>query len=223
MQRIPFWYPAALLLACAGCPAAGDVVVEVLPPRTSVTCAAPTKADAALGRGLLDVLTTLGSHGGYVGDLRLSFKGADARVSGVEFGYAFSTDNSAVADAIDAVTGVVATGDVVLDGSGDDLRVGVLENVPLVPRELAVAIQAAGVGLSKTEFESIDIEIKPEVDGVVALTASSFSVDVCAGCLTQPADACSADAQHAFNPIVCRPGQDVPSFTCLDVTIGVAP
>ena len=55
------------------------------------------------------------------------------------------------------------------------------------------------------------------------LTASSFSVDVCAGCLTQPADACSADAQHAFNPIVCRPGQDVPSFTCLDVTIGVAP
>ena len=104
-----------------------------------------------------------------------------------------------------------------------DLRVGVLENVPLVPRELAVAIQAAGVGLSKTEFESIDIEIKPEVDGVVALTASSFSVDVCAGCLTQPADACSADAQHAFNPIVCRPGQDVPSFTCLDVTIGVAP
>lgn len=213
---------APLALASFACGAPAPVVVEVLPPRTSVTCAAPAKTDPALGRGLLDVLASLGTHSGYVSDLRLSLKGANARVTGVELGFEFSGDNNDVDAAIDDVKGLVPVGDAVLDGSDDDLRVAVLENVPLVPRELAVAIQGANVGLSKIDFESINVSIKPEVDGVVQDDASTFTVDVCAGCLTQPADACSADGENQFNPIVCRPGQDIPSFTCLTVN-GDAP
>lgn len=206
--------PVALLLSSlAGCADAGDVVVEVLPPRTSVTCAAPTKTDPALGRGLLDVFITEAFHGGYVADLRLSKKGGDARVTGLTLDYAFSDDNGDVEDAIKDVKGDVSVGDVVLAGADDDLRVAVLENVPLVPRDLAVALHDGNVA-DKIDFASLDITLTATVDGEGAAAPSTFTVDVCDGCLVTPPDVCSGDGQFAANPLVCRPGQDVPSFTC---------
>jgi hypothetical protein len=100
----------------------------VLPPRTSVTCAAPSADAAAYGQGLFDVTTTLGAHGSYLADLRVSVPGADVRVDGVRV--AFSLPDASDVDAAD-FDGDVLTGDVVLHGEKNDLRVGVIENVEL--------------------------------------------------------------------------------------------
>lgn len=212
MHRVTNFLLAAPLMAACSAPA--SVVVEVLPPRTSTTCAAPAKTDPALGRGLLDVLTTVGGHGGYVGDLRLTRKGEDARVTGLDIAYSFSSEDGGIEDAIGDASGAVTVGDVFLVGADDDTRTGILENVPLVPRDLAVAIEEANVGLSKIEFQQLNLEIKAEVDGVVADDVSTFTLEVCEGCLTLPPDACSEAGQNALNPFVCRAGQDVPLFLC---------
>jgi hypothetical protein len=212
MHRVTqFLLAAPLMVACS---APASVVVEVLPPRTSATCAAPAKTDPALGRGLFDVLTTVAAHGGYVGDLRLTRTGEDARITGLDIAYAFSSEDGGIDDAIGDASGAVTVGDVFLVGKDDDNRVGVLENVPLVPRELAVAIEEANVGLSKIEFQQLNLEIKAEVDGVLADDVSTFTLDVCEGCLTLPPDACSDAGENALNPFVCRAGQDVPLFLC---------
>lgn len=207
--------PAALLSSAffASCGPAAEVVVEVLPPRTSVTCGAPTKTDPALGRGLLDVFTTQAFHGGYVADLRLSVKGRDVHVSGLDIAYQASDDGGDVKGAIDDATGAVAVGDVVLAGEDDELRVGILENVPLVGRDLAVALDEADVA-DKKEFATLDINLTADVDGVLSADTTTFTLDVCDGCLVLPPDICSGDGQSAVNPFVCRPGQDVPSVTC---------
>lgn len=210
MHRVSFLaLPVALLLAATACPAAGDVAVEVLPPRTSVTCAAPTKTDPALGRGLLDVQASADRHGGYVADLRLSLKGADARVTGLDVEYAFDGDVKVSDD-----NGALAVGDVVLSGEDADLRVAILENVPLVSRDLAVALDEADVA-DRKDFASLEITIKAEVDGVVGEGVSGFTVDICDGCLVAPPDSCDGDGESAAIPTVCRVGQDVVSVACV--------
>ena len=62
MHRVTIFSSLAASALLAGC-TAPSVLVEVLPPRTSATCAAPSKTDSTLGRGLLDVLATQGTHG----------------------------------------------------------------------------------------------------------------------------------------------------------------
>lgn len=210
--------PALALLSMASACAPADVRVEVLPPRTSVTCAAPDRSAAALGQGLLDVTASLGTHGAYVSDLRLTVKGQDAHVDGVNVAYTIpdgaSTDVESTAD---DVAGDVIVGDTVLLGADDDIRVAIVENVQLVPRDLAVALQEdTGLELSQTEFKTITIDITPVVDGegVVGAT-TTFALDVCKGCLVQPPEVCADDGQFALLPVTCRPGQDTPLFTCV--------
>lgn len=209
----------ALLVAvvAAGCTPA-DVVVEVLPPRTSVTCSAPEKSAAALGRGLLDVLGSVGVHGAYVADLRLTAKGHDAIVDGVSVTFTVpdgaSTSTKSLAEDL---SGDVVVGDVRLVGKDDDLRLALLENVELVPRDLAVALNDDdGLGLGKIEFATLGVDITPIVSGesVVAAT-TSFAINLCRGCLVQPPDVCSDAGQFATVPVACRPGQDTPLFTCV--------
>jgi hypothetical protein len=195
-----------------------DVVVEVLPPRTSVSCSAPDKSAAALGRGLLDVLATVGTHGAYVADLRLTVKGQDARVDGVSVTYTLpggaSTTSTSTAE---AVAGDVVVGDVRLLGEGEDVRTAIVEHVELIPRELAVALHDDdGLGLDQIEFKTLGVDITPIVNGDAVIGAtSSFAVNLCKGCLVQPPEVCAGDGQFALIPVTCRPGQDTPLFTCV--------
>jgi hypothetical protein len=201
----------AALAACAD-PA---VSIEVLPPRTSVTCAAPGASDNALGRGLLDARATERVHGGYVADLRLVSTGADARVDGVDV--RLSRDG----DELDRFDDV-ATGDVFLVGEGDDIRRGVLENVSLVPRSTAVTL-ADDARVTALDFATLVVEITPRVIGSdVRPVASTFALDVCNGCLVDPPDAeeCPGGARQNS---VCRVGQDVELFSCVAPAIGVLP
>jgi hypothetical protein len=197
------------------------VSVEVLPPRTSATCAAPTANSAAFGQGLFDVTTTLGAHGSYLADLRLSVAGVDARVDGFRVAYTMPAGTAVAAADYD---GDVLAGDVVLDGEKDDLRTGIVENVELVPRAMAVALQADdALGIDKVEFATLGLSITPiVVDGEVDAAPSTFGIELCRGCLTTPPDICSGAGQFSATPVVCRPGQDVPAFFCNALAV-VAP
>jgi hypothetical protein len=216
MHRVTITALVVFSLASACAPA--DVRVEVLPPRTSVTCAAPDRSAAALGRGLLDVTASLGTHGAYVSDLRLTVKGQDAHVDGVSVAYTIPDGaDTAVGSTAEDAAGDVVVGDTVLLGADDDVRTALIENVQLVPRALAVALQEdTGLELSQTEFATITVDVTPVVsgDGVVAAT-TTFALDVCKGCLVQPPEVCADEGQFALLPVTCRPGQDTPLFTCV--------
>jgi hypothetical protein len=218
MTRVPPPLLAAAFLLATGCPAP-HLVVEVLPPRTSVTCAAPAKTDPALGRGLLDVTATFGTHGSYVADLRLSLQGQDARITGVSVSYELPEGSpKSVEDAAEDASGEVVVGDVFLAGSGDDLRASVLENVELVPRGLALAFSDDDdLDLSDIEFARLGVSITPIIDAATSTattTSSGFAIDLCKGCLVTPPSACDDDGEFTLNPAVCRPGQDAPLFFC---------
>lgn len=222
MHRVTLLTSLAASALLAGC-TAPSVLVEVLPPRTSATCAAPSKTDAALGRGLLDVTASLGIHGSYVADLRLSVKGADARIDGFTVSYDLPEGVSGdVTGAAEKAAGELVVGDTVLSGSDDENRVAVVQNVQLIPRKLAVALQEnTDLGISQIEYETIGVTITPVVSGeAVVGAASTFPIDICRSCLVQPLDVCSGEGQYAALPVVCRPGQDTPLFTCVATGVG---
>jgi hypothetical protein len=206
----------AALIPEAGCADLGRVTVDVLPPRASVTCTAPTLSDPALGRGLLDVAASADAHGAYVADLRLSSKGHDADVTSIEIAYDLPAGaGGAVEDAAEEAAGEAVVGDVSLVGDDDELRRAVLENVELIPRALSLALAAdGGLGIDAVEFARIGVTLTPVVEGLEA-APSGFAIDLCAGCLVAPPAACAGDGENARNPVVCRPGQDTPSFTCV--------
>jgi hypothetical protein len=217
MHRVMISSLAAAAALVAGCSPA-PVLVEVLPPRTSVTCAAPDKSAAALGRGLLDATASLGAHGAYTADLRLSVKGRDATVDGVTIDYTLPDGSSAtITSTAQDVDGDIVVGDTVLFGEDEKVRTALIENVQLVPRELSVALQDdEGLGLSKVDFATIGVSITPIVTGTdVVGAASTFAIDVCKGCLVLPPDVCAGDGEFALIPVACRPGQDTPLFTCV--------
>lgn len=194
----------ALAAVTAGAACSGPVVtVEVLPPRTSLSCTAPGPDDPALGRGLLDAKATTSVHGGYQADLRMVVSAANARVDGIDV--KLSRDGAELKVLLN-----VPTGDVVLVGSGDDVRKAVVENVELIPRSVAVDL-AKDTKITDLEFATIVAEISPRViDTGVVPESSTFALDVCNGCLVTPPNPCGAVVR---NP-VCRVGQDVPLFSC---------
>lgn len=210
---------SAAVGALAGGCARPAVSVEVLPPRTSVTCAAPAASASAFGQGLFDVATTLGAHGSYLADLRLSVPGADVRVDGINVAY--DVPKGSDVDAAD-FDGDVLTGDAVLSGEKDDLRVGVVENVELVAREMAVAFQGdSALGIDKIEYATLGVTITPVVDeDAFEPLPTTFALDLCKGCLVTPPDVCSDAGEFNAVPVVCRPGQDVPLFTCNAAAVG---
>jgi hypothetical protein len=206
-----------LALVAAACSPV-DVVVEVLPPRTSATCSAPDKSAAALGRGLLDVRGSEGVHGAYVADLRLTAKGQDALVDGVQVAFrAPEGASDAVKSLAEELSGEVTVGDVRLVGEDADIRLSLLENVELVPRALAVALNADdGLGLDAVEYATLEVDITPIVSGTDVIGATtSFAVNLCQGCLVEPPERCSDVGQFTAVPIACRRGQDTPLFSCV--------
>ena len=204
---------ASSALATAGC-GPHELTAEVLPPRTSTTCAAPTASSSVLARGLLDVDATNDFHGAYVADLRISAFGQNAKVDGISISYALpSGASSASSEAATKAAGDQTNGDIVLVGDDDDVRRAVLEGVELVPRDLAVALRDDdGLALTADEFATLQIDIKPISDGFDTST-TSFALNLCKGCLVDP----PSTAGCANGPVrnsVCRVGQDVPVFSC---------
>jgi hypothetical protein len=169
------------------------------------------------------VTASLGIHGTYVADLRLSLKGADARIDGFTVEYDLPDDVSGdVTGAAEKAAGELVVGDTVLSGSDDDNRVAVVQNVQLIPRDLAVALQEdTGLGISQIEYVTVGVTITPVVSGeAVVGAASTFPIDICRSCLVQPLEVCSGEGQFAALPVVCRPGQDTPLFTCVATGVG---
>jgi hypothetical protein len=209
---------AAVGALATGC-ARPAVSVEVLPPRTSVTCAAPSATASAFGQGLFDVTTTLGAHGSYLADLRLSVPGADVRVDGIHVAYEIPKGSDV--DGAD-YDGDVLTGDAVLSGEKDNLRSGVVENVELVSRDMAVAFQDdTGLGIDKVEYAKMGITITPVVDeDAFEPLPTTFALELCKGCLVTPPDVCADAGEFNATPVVCRPGQDIPLFTCNAAVVG---
>ena len=190
------------------------LTVEVLPPRTSVTCTAPGADDPALGRGLLDAKASADVHGGYVADLRLEVAGVNARVDGVDI--KLTRDGKEVKNLDN-----VPTGDVSLVGTKDDVRKAVVENVEIIPRDVDLDF-AKDDSITDLDFATVVAEILPRVfDTSVTPVSSTFAIDVCNGCLVTPPPAAQC-AATARNP-VCRAGQDVPLFSCAQPAAGGAP
>jgi hypothetical protein len=210
--RLASFVIAGSALLAGGC-ARPVVSVEVLPPRTSATCSAPAANSAAWGQGLFDVTTTLGAHGSYLADLRVSATGVDVRVDGFRVAYSIPSGSTVTAASHDRD---LVVGDVLLDGEKDDLRVGIVENVELVSRDMAVEFQGDdGLEADKIDFASLGLTITPIVlAGDVDAAPTTFGIELCRGCLTTPPDVCAGAGQYNATPVVCRPGQDVPAFVC---------
>lgn len=199
---------AAPLFVSACAPAV--VTVEVLPPRTGVSCATPGPDDPALGRGLLDAHAVDENNGAYRADLRLTLAGANARVDGVDV--RVSRDG----DEIELI-GNVPTGDVFLVGEGDDIRKGIVENVELLPRSIARDLRS-DAKITDLELATLTLEISPIVlDAEITPASSTFALDVCNGCLVDEPDA-EACPFGAFQNSVCRVGQDAELWSCAPPT-----
>ena len=108
-------------------------------------------------------------------------------------------------------------GNLVLDGDDDDLRIAVIENVKLIPRELSEALYDDNeLDIDDITFETIIIGMQAMSDGeTLSDTVSTFAIDLCVGCLvTKPA---SSTCEHGVEQReICRPGQEDVLFGCAD-------
>lgn len=191
------------------------LAVEVLPPRTSATCSAPAANAAALGSGLFDAEATVERHGSYIADLRLTSR-SDVVIDSVERTFTLPEDaNSDSTEAAEKAGQEVPLGDAILVGDEDDVRIAVVENVELIPRELALALRDdADLALSGVEYATVVVNLTAiSRETTLGTDPSTFAIEVCAGCLVaEPSvDDCPGGiVEHT----VCRPGQDRPLFTC---------
>jgi hypothetical protein len=202
MTRLAYVALFPLLTACA----APVVSVEVLPPRSGLSCAVPGTEDPALGRGLFDAHAVDADHGSYRADLRLVVPGANVRVDGIDVRVTRGGDELALFEA-------VPTGDVLLVGEGDDVRKGIVEGVELLPRSLAVELRDDET-IDALEFATLVLEISPVAIGPdVTAVSSTFALDVCNGCLVDEPDA-QACPNGALKNSVCRVGQDAEQWSC---------
>jgi hypothetical protein len=203
-----------LSAASTGC--APDVIsIEVLPPRTSSTCAAPSKSAAATSRGILDVKGTEDFHGAYVGDLRFSSE-TSGRIIGLTTRFTLPDDASSdSAQAASDAEEVQTLGDLLLSGEDDEIRTAIWEHAVLLPRNLAVALAADdGLGINDKTFATVLVSMEPLLDGFyLTPSTSSYAIDICSGCLVNrpEEESCIGDLQ---DKLVCRPGQDVPLYEC---------
>jgi hypothetical protein len=183
-----------LITACAQ----PRLFVEVLPPRASVTCGAPSVTEPASARGLLDLAAIDDDRGAYLADLRFSVTGSDAEITAVEI-----TGAGAAA---------TASGRLALLGSGDDIRRGVLEDVQLVSRAAAQSLRDDRSDLGRAADDSIELSLTPVLRGnSFEVPTATFTLDLCEGCLVRAVDNCAVSAPLPS----CRPGQDLPSITCV--------
>jgi hypothetical protein len=205
---------ASMLVVSIGC-GPSVLAIEVLPARTSATCAAPAANAAALGRGILDVAATDSLHGNYVGDIRLTSR-TDVVVDSFDVSFTLPEGaSSGSTDAAEEASTVVPVGDAILVGEEDEVRIAVVENVELLPRDLAIALKADGdLDLSDVEYATVVVNLQAVAgETTLGTDPSTFAIDVCDGCLvSEPvADDCPGGITENN---VCRKGQDKPLFTC---------
>ena len=203
-----------VLLAGAACEKP-ELTVDVLPPRTSISCAAPGANEPALSSGVFD-LGVVDRGVGYRADLRFTLPAADARVEGIRID--FSSTDQELHEVVSDKGDEISTGGVSLVGDGDDIRTAILENVSLLTAAVADDILDDDVGADITQRQRLPlgIDIKPLLreDGI-SVSSAHFSLELCHGCLV---DAPSDDVcpyGSVFNTSLCRPGQDLASYSCL--------
>lgn len=205
--------PLALLISGCGPELLG---IEVLPPRQSPTCMAPTANSAATGRGLLDVLAVEDYAGSYVADLRFTGTGGRQRIDSLALSFALPDGaTSATKEAAADAKGTEPLGDVLITPpSPDDVVVALVEDVLLLPRALAEALNDdTELEMDAIRYQTVTVTLEPVVDGEPIGVSASFPIDVCRGCLvTEPTAEECPDGVAATG--ACRPGQDDNVWTC---------
>jgi len=213
-QVLPVTFAAVVVAGLSAC-GPSVLAIEVLPARTSATCSAPAANAAALGSGLLDAEATVDRHGAYIADLRLTSR-SDVVIDSVERSFALPEDASGdTTEAAEEASQEVPLGDAILVGEEDDVRVAVVENVELIPRELAVALRDdADLALSGVEYATVVVNLNAvSRESTLGTEPSTFAIEVCAGCLVAEPSVDDCPGGVVENT-VCRPGQDRPLFTC---------
>jgi hypothetical protein len=198
----------------AGC--APSVLAIEVTPRLAPACTPSVLTGPALGRGILDVESSVDGRGTYVGDLRLSSTDT-LRVDGLRMAYAVPGLASAATQTAATKAGAdIGIGDVLLVGDAGDIHKAQVANIELVPRDLAIALRDdAALALSRTTFATITVTMSAlSTTAGTASETSSFTVDVCKGCLVEPL-AESECAGGGVRASVCREGQDDAEFHCV--------
>lgn len=220
MRSLPLSLGAALLFTGCGPELLG---IEVLPPRQSPTCMAPTANSAAAGRGLLDVLATEDFAGAYVGDLRFTATGGRLRIDSLSLDFALPDGApGSVKDAASSAKGTQPLGDVLLTPpSADDVVVALVEDVVLLPRALAEALADDDeLDIDATRYATVTVTLEPIVEGEPLGVTSSFPIDVCKGCLV--GEPSVEDCPNGATPAgACRAGQDDEYWRCAQAPAGV--
>jgi hypothetical protein len=191
------------------------VAIEVMPPRTSTTCSAPNLKSSAAGRGLLDLDASRILHGSYESDLRITSRG-ELRIDGIALTFTLPEDASdASTEEAVRVSGLYPAGDLYLAGDDEDPTAGMIEDVVLLPRSLAVALRDdASLQADEVVYSTVDVRIEATNGGQsLEAIAASFPIDVCRGCLVaEPStDECAGGFEDTG---ACRPGQDVELYQC---------
>jgi hypothetical protein len=213
VKALALLLPLSLLLAACD---SHVVAIEVMPPRTSATCSAPTVNSAAAGRGLLDLDATRILHGAYEADLRITARGGDLRVDGIALSFSLPESSSADAgDEASRVSGLYPLGDLFLQSNDEDPMAGLIEDVILLPRSLAVALRDdTELEADEVIYATVNVTIQATRDGdALEDIIATFPIDVCRGCLVaEPSsDDCPGGIQQTA---ACRPGQDVELYEC---------
>ncbi len=206
-----------LLSLTVACENPGIVAIEVLPARSSMNaCASPSDRSPAVASGLLDVAATTDWHGAYTADLRLSARGGDLVVDAIKFTYllpdAAGSDSTRLANTL---SGSQEIGTIFFPADDDDAVSKVLENVELLPRDLARELFTDdGLNLDTQHYDTVQIEMIAQAAGQdVQETPSRFSLNICSDCLVQEPD--EEDCPNGIQQTgACRPGQEDILYEC---------
>ena len=212
------------LLAVGSGSCAPSVLAIEVTPRLAPACTPSALTGPALGRGILDVQSSVDGRGTYVADLRLSSTDT-LRVDGLRLSYAVDSTASAASKTAAQKAGKdIGIGDVLLVGDAGDIHKAQVENLEIVPRDLAIVLRDdATLALSSTTFSTVTVTLAAlSVEAGTASETSSFTVDVCKGCLVQPLPE-STCAGGGVRATVCREGQDDADFHCVAAAAPTTP
>lgn len=190
--------------------------IEVLPPRTAPSCVTPSAKGPSAARGLLDLNSTLDFHGAYFADLKLTALGGAMRINGLKL--SFDIPGNAAGETLDAADDAgdeQLMGEIFVEAEADESASAILENVVLLPRDLATRLRDdANLTVSKIDFETIYIEIQALTDdSTIKDVKGSFALDVCEDCLVEEPD--EETCANGFETTgACRAGQDAVLYMC---------
>jgi len=212
----------ALIGALFGCE--GSVLsVEVLPPRTSASCSAPSAAAGSFARGVFDIQVYEEESSAYLADLRFTSR-SNLVVDGLELYFSDETDGDLAGLPNPNGTLSLPISDAPLLGEDEDIRQAMVENVALLPRQVLETISTGAIGDNlndETDRATVVVHMVPTSDNKGAGAEGVFTLDLCRGCLVEPpAEEECTEPDVVLSNSVCRKGQDVPSFKCGQASSG---